>query len=495
MAGQAAPALLWFRQDLRLADNPALHAAMAGGRPVLPVYILEDGIRRRGGASLWWLHHSLAALDAGLRTKYGSGLLLLRGDARQLLPDLASRIGASALHWNRRYDADGIAIDSAVKALFKARGLEVESHKGSLLHEPWDIRNQSGSWFKVFTPFWRACQQATPPDAPLPTPKKLKLVALPDSDALQDWHLLPGKPDWAGGLRDSWQPGETGAVAALAQFLDGRIKGYAINRDRPDMPATSRLSPYLHFGEISPRQIWHAARMSEASGRLPVNDLTKFLTELGWREFSHHLLFHFPDLPRRNFRPEFDAFPWQEDTALQRAWQHGRTGYPIVDAGLRELWQTGWMHNRVRMITASFLIKHLGQNWRQGEAWFWDTLVDADAANNAASWQWVAGSGADAAPYFRIFNPITQGERFDPDGAYIRRWLPELAALPTAWLHKPWAAPDAVLRAAKLVLGQDYPQPVVDHAKAREKALAAFASIRNKDSGEIGAEAARERRK
>ncbi|MBX3455542.1 deoxyribodipyrimidine photo-lyase [Ferrovibrio sp.] len=487
MAEQAAPALLWFRQDLRLADNPALHAAMADGRPVLPVYILEDGIpggiRSWGGASLWWLHHALAALDSDLRKRHGSGLLLLRGDPRKLLPALATQVSAAALHWNRRYDAEGIAVDTEVKARVKALGLSVESHKAALLHEPWEIRNQSGSWFKVFTPFWRACQQTGAPAAPLPAPKKLRLAALPKlGDSLKDWRLLPSKPDWAGGLRKSWTPGEAGAAAQLADFLDHRIKGYTGNRDRPDLPGTSRLSPHLHFGEISPRQIWHAARMREDAGSLPSSDLAKFLSEIGWREFSHHLLFHFPDLPSRNFRPEFDAFPWRTDKKLLQAWQRGRTGYPIVDAGMRELWQTGWMHNRVRMIVASFLVKHLGQDWRNGEAWFWDTLVDADAANNAASWQWVAGSGADAAPYFRIFNPMLQGERFDPAGVYIRRWLPELSALPDAWLHKPWAAPESVLRAAKLALGKDYPHPVVDHATAREKALAAFASLRDKET-------------
>ena len=494
MAEQAAPALLWFRQDLRLADNPALHAAMAGGRPVLPVYILESTGRQMGGAALWWLHHSLAALDADLRKHCANlqngGLLLLRGDARKLLPKLAKQTGAGALHWNRRYDAEGIAIDTEVKTLLKAKGLEVESHNGALLREPWEIRNQSGSWFKVFTPFWRACQQAAPIAASLPAPKKLKLAALPDGDALPDWKLLPQKPDWASGLRASWKPGEVNAAAMLTDFLDHRIKGYAQNRDRPDLPATSRLSPYLHFGEISPRQILHAARMREDAGSAPPGDLAKFLAELGWREFSHHLLFHFPDLPRSNFRPEFDAFPWRSDAKLQKIWQRGRTGYPIVDAGMRELWHTGWMHNRVRMIVASFLVKHLGQDWRAGEAWFWDTLVDADAANNAASWQWVAGSGADAAPYFRIFNPVLQGERFDPAGAYIRHWLPELAALPNDWLHKPWAAPDSVLRAAKLALGRDYPQPVVDHATAREKALAAFAALRDKEDGGSGRKAA-----
>jgi deoxyribodipyrimidine photo-lyase len=344
------------------------------------------------------------------------------------------------------------------------------------------VTSKTGTPLRIFTPFWRAARATGEPAAPLGTlrkfafhdpPKSLKAVAL------ADLHLAPKKPDWAGGLREAWTPGEAGAHAALRHFLKRGFDGYAADRNRPDMTSTSRLSPFLRFGHLSPRQIWHAAQHAVMSKTTKGsrNDLDKFFSELGWREFSYHLLFYNPDLATKNFQPRFDAMDGRRDGAALRAWQRGLTGYPIVDAGMRELWTTGWMHNRVRMVVASFLIKHLLSDWREGEEWFWDTLVDADPANNAASWQWVAGSGADAAPYFRIFNPVLQGEKFDPDGAYVRRWAPELAKLPATRIHKPWTASEGELAAADVRLSESYPQPLVDHELARKRTLAAFDAL------------------
>ena len=486
MVSSASRTIVWFRQDLRLADNPALAAAAAEGRPVVPVYILDTATEAAmGAASLWWLHHSLAALRDDLEARCGLVLLLKRGDPATILPALVRDTKASAVHWNRVYEPAAIARDTALKAALRQDGLAVETHNSALLFEPWTVKTKTGGWFKVFSPFWRACQLLPPPPAPLPAPKRLTAADIPEGDRLEDWQLLPARPDWAGGLRDSWKPGEAGAAERLGGFIDHALAGYAQGRDRPGSASTSRLSPHLHFGEIGPRQIWQAVRMAaDHDGGRRARDAEKFLAEIGWREFSHHLLYHFPQLPDRNFREDFDAFPWQDDTGLLHAWQRGRTGYPLVDAGMRELWHTGWMHNRVRMVVASFLVKHLRLHWHHGEAWFWDTLVDADLANNAASWQWVAGSGADAAPYFRVFNPSLQGEKFDPDGAYVRRWVPELAALPAKYIHRPWQAPAEILHQAGIELGRSYPRPIVDHDRARHAALAAFASLRDGNGNE-----------
>jgi deoxyribodipyrimidine photo-lyase len=345
--------------------------------------------------------------------------------------------------------------------------------------EPWRIKTRQGEPYKVFTPFWKALRAAMPPDRPLAAPEHVRgVMSGPESDRLDDWGLLPTMPDWAGGLREAWTPGEAGARARLEAFLEEGLDRYADGRDRPDRSGTSRLSPHLHFGEVSPRQAWHGALGAQASRDLPERQVGAFLRELGWREFCLHLLHHWPRLPVQAWRSDFAAFAWAEDRAGLSAWQAGRTGYPIVDAGMRELWRTGWMHNRVRMVAASFLVKHLLIPWQDGEAWFWDTLVDADLASNAANWQWVAGSGADAAPYFRIFNPVLQGRRFDPDGAYVRQWVPELGRLPANHVHAPWEAPAAVLEGAGVRLGIDYPHPLVDHKAARKRALAAFDAIR-----------------
>jgi len=485
----APPAIVWFRDDLRLADNPALHAAMSSKQSLICLYVYDEeseGLRALGGAAKWWLHGALFALDEALAKK-GGGLTILRGASASIIEAVAEETGASAVYWNRRYDEAGRVIDTKIKASLKARGILAESFNAALLHEPWSIANKAKAPFRVFSAFWREARGQGEPDAPLPVPGKLSFYALPKmlhvkTSALADLKLEPEKPDWAGGLRANWVPSEKAAQAALAHFVKTELKGYALGRDRPDQVSTSRLSPYLRFGHISPRQIWQTARnavapgMSEASEK----DLEKFLAEIGWREFSYHLLYYNPDLARENLQPRFDAMPWINDTKSLQTWQRGLTGYPVVDAGMRQLWMTGWMHNRVRMIAASFLSKHLLIDWRRGEDWFWDTLVDADPASNAASWQWVAGSGADAAPYFRIFNPTLQGEKFDPDGAYVKHWVPELAKLPASVIHKPWKATAGQLAGAGVELGKTYPQPVVDHDAARKRALESFKTINEK---------------
>jgi deoxyribodipyrimidine photo-lyase len=470
-----APVLFWFRQDLRLADNPGLALALASGHPVLPVYILDDetpGPWRIGAAARWWLHHSLAALERSLADR-GAPLILRRGGAAAALDALIDEAGAAGVFWNRCYEPSAVARDKAIKAALLARGLRVESANASLLAEPWTVANQSGQPYRVFTPYWRALR-ARPPVVPIAAPTSIAAPARrPPSAMLADWRLTPQAPDWAGGLRESWQPGEAGARARVAAFLAAGLLDYDATRNRPEPGGTSQLSPHLHWGEIGPRQVWHAAlAAAAAAGREAAAE--PFLRQLGWREFSHQLLWHWPDLPTAPWRPSFAAFPWSGGTDELVRWQRGRTGFPIVDAGMRQLWHTGWMHNRVRMIAASFLVKDLLVPWQRGAAWFWDTLVDADLANNAASWQWVAGSGADAAPYFRIFNPVSQGEKFDPSGAYVRRWLPELAGLPDRFVHRPWEAPADLLAAAGVAIGRTYPAPMVDHAEARVRALAAY---------------------
>ncbi len=482
----ARTALLWFRQDLRLSDNPALQHLLNEDYVIIPLYIWDDALdapyASAGGAAQWWLHHSLAMLRDSLES-YGSRLILRKGEPSDILTEIADATQASAISWNRCYEPAVIARDKAIKQSLKDAGLEVSSHAASLLFEPWTIQNKSGEAFKVYSPFWRHCLKESEPRSPYDKPEDIPSPGQwPPSDRLDDWQWLPSAPDWAGGLRDAWKPGETAAHRRLQAFLDEQVVDYKEQRDRPDCDSTSRLSPYLHHGEISPHQIWHSARQAygQADDKATRKAIDKFLSEVGWREFSYHLLYHFPTLPEENFRPEFDDFPWKEDDEALTRWQRGQTGYPIIDAGMRELWHTGWMHNRVRMIVASFLIKDLLLHWRHGEDWFWDTLVDADLANNAASWQWVAGSGADAAPYFRVFNPILQGKKFDPDGVYVKRWVPELDKLPAEHLHAPWEAPEEVLNKVGITLGDIYPMPIVDHAAARDRALTAFEQIKKK---------------
>lgn len=475
--------LVWLRIDLRLADNPALHAAVKAGGAVVPVFIWspeEESPWSPGGASNWWLHQSLVALESQLRA-VGSRLVVRRGAALVELRQLANETGAKRVFWNRRYEPACIASDKSVKEALRADGIEAESFNAALLHEPWTIQNQSGKPFQVFTPFWRHCLAKPDPSEPLPAPKQIASPSRwPQSLALAELRLEP-RIQWAEGFRAAWQPGEAGAREALKKFLSGTFDDYSEQRNRPDVIGTSRLSPHLHFGEISPRQVWHGLKAMAAKRGLAVAQWrdSQFLAEVGWREFAHHLLFHFPHTPAEPLRADFKKFPWRKDAAWLKAWQKGRTGFPIVDAGMRELWTTGWMHNRVRMIVASFLVKDLLLPWQEGAKWFWDTLVDADLAQNTLGWQWSAGCGADAAPYFRVFNPTTQGEKFDPNGEYLRRWCPELAKLPAKWIHQPDKAPAAVLRAAGVEIGRDYPAPIVSHAIAREVALEAFARIRS----------------
>lgn len=476
---ESAPvSLVWFRDDLRLDDHPALAAAATAGH-VAALYVLDEiNLRALGGAARWWLHHSLASLRADLATR-GVSLILRRGDAKSIVPEVAATLGAAGVYWSRRYDHRAIAVDTAVKATLRAAGCDARSFNGALMVEPWEVQTGSGGPYKVFTPFWRAARPIALSRAPVPAPVLTGAAVDAPSDRLEDWRLLPTGPDWAGGLRAAWTPGEAGALARAQAFVAGPLKGYAAKRNLPAVVGTSRLSPHLRFGEISPRRVWAlvADRLRDEASLQ--DDADVLASELGWREFSYGLVHHFPDFPRESWKTEFNRFPWRSDDRALEAWRRGRTGYPIVDAGMRELWTTGWMHNRVRMIVGSFLVKHLLTDWRAGEDWFWDTLVDADVANNAAGWQWIAGCGADAAPYFRVFNPVAQGEKFDPTGAYVRRWVPELARLPDALLHKPWEAPRMLLEGAGVRLGATYPSPLVDHATARQRALAAFASLKD----------------
>jgi deoxyribodipyrimidine photo-lyase len=474
------PAIVWYRDDLRLSDHPALHAAANARAPVVFIYVLDEnapGVRALGGAAGWWLAQSLRALQTSLHER-GAALVLRKGPAPKVIAALAYEIDAQAVYWNEIAQAPERAVADQVAAGLEEIGITAHRFPGDLLAAPNAIRNKENRGLRVFTPFWRRVQALGDPPKPLPTPKKLNGLADVASERLESWKLEPTTPDWAGGLRDNWQPGEISAQARLKAFLNDGIAGYSGDRDRPDRNGTSRLSPHLRFGEISPRQVWHAARFAAAEHPRLSSDIDKFLSELGWREFCRHLLFDVPDLATRNLQPSFDAFPWKRNAKALRAWQRGLTGYPIVDAGMRELWHTGVMHNRVRMVVASFLVKHLLIDWREGEQWFWDTLVDADAGSNPANWQWVAGSGADAAPYFRVFNPILQGEKFDPDGVYVRRWVPELAQLPDGLIHQPWTATPLELASADIELGTTYPPPIIDHKVGRERALAAYATTR-----------------
>jgi deoxyribodipyrimidine photo-lyase len=457
--------VVWFRGDLRLADNPALAAAVERGGPVIPVFAFEPA-ENIGGASKWWLHQSLTELAAALG-KAGSRLVVRKGAPSEVLAAVALEAKARAVFWTRRYEPASAAVENAVERRLRADGIETASFPGNLLFEPGSILSGSGKPFQVFTAFWKACLAAKAPARPTQPPQRIPAPAdWPVSDSIPGLGLEP-IVDWAHGLRETWEPGEAGAARRWGEFRREGMRLYPAERNLPDRLGTSRLSPHLHFGEISVRQIWHQA---PAGG--------EYVRQIAWREFSYHLLHHFPRTPKEPLRPEFARFPWRMDAQALRAWTRGRTGYPLVDAGMRELWHTGWMHNRVRMVAASFLVKHLLIPWQEGAAWFWDTLVDADLANNTMGWQWTAGCGADAAPYFRIFNPVLQGEKFDPTGAYVRKWVPELARIPQTWAHRPWEAPPLVLAEAGVTLGKTYPWPIVEHATARQRALEAFATIR-----------------
>ncbi len=467
-----SPTLVCFRLDLRLTDHAALTAAVARGGPVIPVFIWapeEEGKWAPGAASRWWLHHSLAALAQGLEA-LGSRLLILTGPTLGTLRELVRTTGAGAVYWSRRYEPSVIARDAEVKAALRADGVDVESFNATLLHEPWTVQNLSKKPFQVFTPFWKHCLAKAPPTPPLPAPVALLApTAWPQTLPLEHLKLQPTIP-WAGGLESAWKIGSTAAHQRAQDFAAEAWPTYSEARNRPDQTGTSRLSPHLHFGEISPCELWWTLQQRAAHVGMVAWEKSQYVAEIGWREFAYHLLFHFPNTPESPLREEWALFPCQADTAGLTAWCRGRTGFPIVDAGLRELWTTGWMHNRVRMIVASFLIKDLLLPWQEGAQWFWDTLVDADLAANTLGWQWTAGCGADAAPFFRIFNPISQGVKFDPLGKYVHRWVPELRHLPAPVVHEPWIShPGGV---------PGYPAPIVDHAAARVRALAAYATTR-----------------
>ncbi len=469
-------AIHWFRQDLRLSDNPSLHHASKNGQ-VLPVYILDDqnsGDFSMGGASRFWLHHSLKSLNENLN----NNLSLYHGDPLKALLDIIDRNNITAVYWNRCYEPWRIKRDTKIKSALESKGISVFTYNGSLLWEPWTIKKDDGTPYKVFTPFYRkGCLNSEEPRRPLPDVSTSNfIVDNAPSLNLEDLSLIPAFR-WDIQMESHWDIGEIGAHDRLTKFIDSGIKHYKEGRNFPAKPFVSRISPHMHFGELSPNQAWYLAK--EKGGD---KNIDHFLSELGWREFSYCQLYFNPDLPRQNLQSKFDTFPWEENPKNLLAWQKGQTGIPMVDAGMRELWLTGSMHNRVRMVVGSFLVKNLLLNWHHGERWFWDCLVDADLASNSASWQWIAGCGADAAPYFRIFNPVTQGEKFDPDGEYIRQYIPELKELPNKYLYNPSEAPKEVLDKANIVIGKDYPEPIINLKASREKALDAFKSLKKEEA-------------
>ncbi|MGF1449671.1 MAG: cryptochrome/photolyase family protein [Opitutales bacterium] len=477
----AAPTLLWFRRDLRLEDNSALQAAIKRGEPIVPVYIWapeEEGEWPLGAAAQWWLHQALEDL-ASKFTDAGLTLILRKGESLKMLRELAEETGAGAVFWNRRYEPVIRERDGKIKKALGDDGMEARSFQSHVIFEPHSIENKSGKPFQVFSPFWRACQTHDFPEPPTIDLKKARgLKDSPKSDPLEDLGLLPEKK-WDDGIAAFWDPTLDGAEKQLATFLESGVRDYGDTRNRPDIDGSSRLSPYLAHGQLGPRQI--VARVYEV-GDQRAKGIKKFVDEIGWREFSYHLLYHFPDTPEQPLRPEFEHFPWDDDKDLLKAWRKGRTGYPLVDAGMRQLWKVGWMHNRTRMNVASLLVKHLLLPWQEGARWFWDCLVDADLANNTQGWQWAGGCGADAAPYFRIFNPMMQGERYDPKGDYIREYVPELKDLPQSVIHQPWEASDEELSEAGVTLGETYPKPIIDHKAGRERALEAFEKLKERRS-------------
>jgi deoxyribodipyrimidine photo-lyase len=478
MATKKPISIHWFRQDLRLSDNPALSAAIESG-DILPIYILDDinsNDSKMGEASRWWLHHSLSSLNKKLDGK----ISFYNGDPKEIFSTLSEQYNVKSIYWNRCYEPWRIKRDKDLKISLENKNIHIKTHNGSLLWEPWTVLKNDGTPYRVFSPYYkRGCLDALAPREPIKEPSLSNIISNSyEGLSLNDLDLLPNV-GWYEDMENLWSPGEDGAKEKLHKFLDYGLLGYKEGRNFPSRENVSQLSPHMHFGEVSPNQVWYGAQLKEGEKGID-KDLKHFLSELGWREFSYSLLYHFPTLPKENLQKKFDNFPWIENSEYFEKWKKGQTGYPIVDAGMRELWQTGYMHNRVRMIVGSFLVKNLLLHWHEGEKWFWDCLIDADLASNSASWQWVAGSGADAAPYFRIFNPVTQGLRFDPDGEYTKKYVPELKDLPSKYLYSPWEAPLDILNDAGVTLGKNYPNPVVDLKQSREKALDAFSVIRIK---------------
>ena len=468
--------VMWFRQDLRLADNPALTNALEDGK-TLPIFILDNVNSKEhvnGAASKWWLHHSLIKLNKSLKNK----LCFFTGNPIDILDEIHKQFEISNIFWSRCYEPWRIKRDKKIKKYFSDQNVNVNTFNGSLLWEPWNIAKKDGTPYKVFTPYYRkGCLNSDKPRMPLPAPNLSNLISIDNHDLkIEDLELMP-KHNWYNKMISLWSPGEEGAHSKIEEFISNGLNNYKEGRNFPSNQNVSQLSPHLHFGEVSPNQVWYRAKTKE--GKLGIKkDLDHFLSELGWREFSFNLLYHFPFLPKENLQKKFDNFPWDNDKDKLKKWQKGLTGYPIVDAGMQELWQTGYMHNRLRMVVGSFLVKNLLLHWHHGERWFWDCLIDADLASNSAGWQWIAGSGADAAPYFRIFNPITQGQKFDPDGKYTRKYLPVLNDMPDKFLFNPWEAPEDVLRSAGVKLGENYPLPIVEIGSSRQKALEAFATTK-----------------
>ena len=476
--------IIWFRQDLRHSDNPALNKAIENSDNVIALYILDEeseGIRPLGGASKWFLHQSLKSLQKNLKQEYGIELIFKKGKSISVLEDIASESKAQNIYWNRLYEPYHIKRDKQIKDKLKAKH-NVESFNASLLVEPWEIKNQTGGVYKVYTPFYKACLKENNPRSTIKPPEKSskKYDGNLNSFKLDDLNLIPTKPDWSKKFHRYWQVSESDAHNMLYDFLENKVDKYGEMRNFPAQDYTSKLSPYLHFGLISPNQIYFASTYAkQKSSSQTQKEIDKFISEIYWREFSYNLIYNFPEIPDNNFKKEFDDFPWSEYIAENlEKWQNGQTGYPIVDAGMRELYETGWMHNRVRMIVGSFLTKHLLIHWKHGEEWFWDCLFDADLANNVSGWQWVSGCGADAAPYFRVFNPITQGQKFDPEGNYVRKWVPEISKLHKKHIQNPWEAPPEILSELDINLGKTYPKPMIDHKYGRERALKSYEKIK-----------------
>ena len=472
------PAVVWFRKDLRLLDNPSLHAALLAKRKIIPVFVWdpdEAGQWSPGAASRWWLHHAIESLAKQILGHQGE-LILAKGKAAELIPEIAESHGAKQVYYSRVYDPAGIETQENVEVALDRSGIGSESFNASLLQEPWEIKNGTGKPFQVFTPYWRKSRPIIYREPLSYSPDSLVFHHSPTpKHSLADLDLLPSHP-WHRKLANHWEVSESAAHQQLERTVNEVTQSYATRRNNPSVDGTSRLSPYLAWGLISPRQICQKVLQADNEGSHRGEN--KFLVEIGWREFSYHLLYHYPSIPDQPLRPKYAAFPWLEDQENLKRWQFGNTGYPMVDAGMRQLYETGWMHNRVRMVVASFLVKHLLISWTEGARWFWDALVDADLASNTQGWQWAAGCGADAAPYFRIFNPITQGEKFDARGAYAKRWIPSLENLPSKWMFRPWEAPSTLLEESEVSLGQNYPFPCVDHGEGRARALAALASLK-----------------